>query len=90
MAAVHQAHLPGNYESYDPDSSRSGPALCKLCWEEAGQQNLDLLESVWVSVGGWSLIWWLCQNHVEAVRTRGMESVRFIRKVGGVVRYPTA
>ena len=88
MAAVHQAHLPGNYELYDPDSSQPGDAVCKHCWEDSGKLNQGSLSTVWVTAGFSSLMWWLCPAHAEGVKAGKGGAVQVVRSVQGVVRYP--
>lgn len=88
MASVRQAHLPGNYELYDPASNKLGPVLCKLCWEEERVRNVDSLDTVWVSSGGWHMVWWLCRSHSDSMRSRESDSVMFLKSVRGVVRAP--
>ncbi len=88
MDEVRQAHLPGNYELYDPASSEPGSALCKLCWEEAGERNAASLVTAWLSMEGWDAMWWLCRNHQEGVKSGSTKSRLFLRSVSGVVRYP--
>jgi hypothetical protein len=85
---VRQAHLPGNFELYDPDSSEPGAALCKLCWEEESERNTLSLDTAWIMAGGREAIMWLCRGHLESMRSVGEESGTFLRSVSGVVRYP--
>ena len=68
---VRQAHLPGNYELYDPLSNAPGPGICKGCWEQAGIRATTSLRTVWVSVEGRPMVWWLCHDHAEALKTSG-------------------
>ncbi|MDA4124705.1 MAG: hypothetical protein OK438_04545 [Thaumarchaeota archaeon] len=88
MASVRQAHLPGNYELYDPDSSKPGEVLCKMCWEEGRKMNVDSLDTVWISSDGWLVVWWLCRNHGEAIKSRSSGSIQFLKIVRGIVRAP--
>jgi hypothetical protein len=88
MGEVRQAHLPGNYELYDPASSEPGPALCKICWEEGGLTNDTSLDTVWVSTDGRDAIWWLCARHREGLESKATEPTKVIRSVRGVARYP--
>jgi hypothetical protein len=88
MASVRQAHLPGNYELYDSASNELGEVLCKMCWEEEQVMKVDSLDTVWVSSSGWLMIWWLCRNHEEEIRSRGSEENRLLKSVRGVIRAP--
>jgi hypothetical protein len=85
---VHQAHLPGNYELYDPDSDKPGQVLCKGCWENHGVVSVDSLDTVWVSCDGWLMVWWLCKEHEEEIRLKKPANTQFLRSVQGVVRAP--
>lgn len=88
MDEVRQAHLPGNYELYDPDSTQPGAALCKLCWEDSGLRNSASLGTVWVATGEKVTMWWLCRNHEESARSKGTGQWSYVRRVQGAIRYP--
>ncbi len=88
METVHQAHLLGNYELYDPDSSRPGAAVCKKCWEDSGQVNAGSLNTVWVSTREGDMMWWLCLAHAEGTKSGKEGPIIFVRSVQGAVRYP--
>ena len=88
MDEVRQAHLPGNYELYDEASNKIGSVICKLCWEEAGKINSSSLDTVWLSVDGWEVVWWLCQTHHEGIGFPNDESILVLRTETGVVRTP--
>ncbi|HME18239.1 MAG TPA: hypothetical protein VKF15_00685 [Nitrososphaerales archaeon] len=87
MSVVRQAHLPGNYELYDPSSNALGPSLCKGCWEEAGVRNTESLQSVWVAVEGSRMVWWLCSGHADAMKTNP-GGMKLLRSEAGVVLSP--
>ena len=73
MSAVRQAHLPGNYELYDPSSGQLSPA-CKGCWEDGGVTNTVSLQTVWVDVEGTRMAWWLCRGHADATKANPGET----------------
>jgi hypothetical protein len=87
MSVVRQAHLPGNYELYDPASNMLGPGICKGCWEDGGVRNTTSLQTVWVNVEGTRMVWWLCNGHLDAMRANpaGME---FLKSEDRTVRSP--
>ena len=87
MSTVRQAHLPGNYQLADPELTEEGPAICKGCWEGAETQTMESLQTVWVSLAGWRMIWWLCNAHADSiVVTEAGPTI--IRRVDGFVRSP--
>ncbi|HEV2227028.1 MAG TPA: hypothetical protein VGR56_09535 [Nitrososphaerales archaeon] len=88
MDEVRQAHLPGNFELYDPESSEPGAALCKGCWEEGGVRNFSALDTVWIKEEGREAMLWLCRGHLENMKSKIGKSGTFLRSVSGVVRYP--
>jgi hypothetical protein len=88
MDEVRQAHLPGNYELYDQASNRIGPPICKLCWEEAELRNSSSLDTVWLSVDGWNVVWWLCRTHHEGLRSGSTPSRHVLKSEGRLVRSP--
>lgn len=88
MSMVRQAHMPGNYELYDPAVNKVGPVVCKLCWENLGKRNAVSLDTVWVSLKERRMVWWLCGSCAERVRKGGYQSTVFLKQVGGVVRSP--
>ena len=45
MSLVRQAHMPGNYEMYDPAANKLGPVVCKLCWERFERKNPESLNT---------------------------------------------
>lgn len=87
MSTILQAHMPGNYESYDSSSREPPRALCKSCWEEHRTQTTDSLLSVWVTVDGFSMVWWLCRSHAEALRKRP-RGVVFVKSADGTTVSP--
>ncbi len=87
MDEVRQAHMPGNYELYDLSANRLGPVICKLCWERAGLQNLSSLNTVWVSVEGRRMVWWLCGGHKAGLKSEG-GPMKFLRSSEGVLVNP--
>jgi hypothetical protein len=89
MDEVHQAHLPGNYELYDPTSGEPGPALCKLCWEEEGKKNEASLDTFWISTGETNEMWWLCAGHQEHLKSMSAKVMTITRSISGAVRYPS-
>ncbi len=88
MRQVRQAHLPGNYELYDSSSNKLGPVVCRDCWENAKKETTASLETVWVSVRGEPMIWWLCQNHMALLKGRKSSEIRFVKFVHGAVPDP--
>jgi hypothetical protein len=87
MSVVRQAHLPGNYELYDPSSNGLGPGLCKGCWEQAGVRNSSSLQTVWVSAEGRQMVWWLCHEHANAMKSGG-RSLKLLKSKDGVISSP--
>jgi hypothetical protein len=87
MSVVRQAHLPGNYELYDPSSNLLGLGICKGCWEQAGVHQTASLRTVWVSVEGRRMVWWLCGDHTETMRT-GVPDLELLKSENGVVSSP--
>jgi hypothetical protein len=85
MSVVLQAHLPGNYEVYDSSTSSTGPPICKGCWEEAKQQTTSNLRTVWVSIEGTRMAWYLCAVHADELR-RG--PIEVLKSVDGVIQSP--
>ena len=88
MDEVRQAHLPGNYELLDQTSNEIGPPICKLCWEEAELRNPTSLDTVWLSVDGRNVVWWLCRSHHEELDSGGVASTRVLKSESGAVRSP--
>jgi hypothetical protein len=84
---VRQAHLPGNYELYDEASNVIGPPICKMCWEEGRVKNSASLHTVWLSVEGWKMVWWLCAGHSQGIGSRA-ESREVLRSEERLVRSP--
>jgi len=84
MSEVRPAHLPGNYELYDPSSNQLSSPLCKGCWEEGGIQNSESLETTWVSVEGNTMVWWLCHGHADAMKTRGND-LKLLKREAGII-----
>ena len=87
MSVVRQAHLPGNYELYDPSSNALGPAICKGCWEQAGLHQATSLRTVWISVEGTKMVWWLCGDHADAMKT-GAYDLKLLKSVDRVISSP--
>lgn len=88
VAAVRQAHMPGNYELYEETENRLGPVICKDCWEKSGVQNSAALNTVWVSVEGQRRVWWLCGGHADEVRNDRSGAVEFLKVSKGVLSSP--
>lgn len=86
MELVRQAHLPGNYELYDEDTNVLGSPICKSCWEQAQLKNSDSLDTVWLSVGGWDMVWWLCKGHHEDLSSDPSRHVQ--KSEGRLIRNP--
>jgi hypothetical protein len=84
MSVVLQAHLPGNYELYDSSTSHTGPPICKGCWEEAKQQTTSNLRTVWVSIEGTRMAWYLCADHAEDLSG----TIEVLKSVDGVTQSP--
>jgi len=88
LAVVRQAHLPGNFELYDPEENRLGPPVCKICWERFGKENSASLNTVWVSFESRSMVWWLCGGHMSGLKNGEDASVRFQRSSPGAIVSP--
>ena len=88
MSLVRQAHMPGNYETYEQETNSLGPVLCKLCWERSGKKNSTSLCTVWVSYRDRLMVWWLCRDCTEVVRTGGYRDTVFRKRTEGVIRSP--
>jgi len=80
--------MPGNYELYDPSSNKLGPVVCKICWEREKKQTTAELQTVWVSVEDWRMVWWLCRGHADDTKAKRIGPERFLKSVQGVVRNP--
>jgi hypothetical protein len=63
------------------------PPLCKGCWEEAGVVTTDSLDTAWVSVGGQTMVWWICPGHAETLKTAG-RGITLLKVIRGAVRSP--
>jgi hypothetical protein len=87
MADVRQAHMPGNYELYDPTENKLGPVICKFCWEQARVQNSASLSTVWVSLEEKRMVWWLCGSHEASVKSEG-SMFTFLKSASGVLASP--
>jgi hypothetical protein len=87
MSLIRQAHLPGNYELDDQSSGRPLAPICKGCWEESQRQNTSSLSTVWVSVDGTKMVWYLCEGHAEEMKTRA-GPVRLLKSIKGVITNP--
>ncbi|HUK79635.1 MAG TPA: hypothetical protein VLU91_03110 [Nitrososphaerales archaeon] len=88
VSLVRQAHMPGNCETYDPETDNLGPVVCKLCWERFGRKNSTSLCTVWVSYKGGRMVWWLCGDCTESVRTGGYQATMFLKSMDGVIPSP--
>ena len=88
MDVVRQAHMPGNYELYNYSSNKLGPVICKTCWELEKKQTTAPIKTVWVSVEGWRMVWWLCRGHADNMKTKRSGVERFLKSVQGVVTNP--
>ena len=88
MSLVRQAHMPGNYEAYDPQTNSLGPVVCKLCWERSERKNSESLRTVWVSYKDRRMVWWLCGDCTESVKTGGYEATMFLKSADGVIPSP--
>jgi hypothetical protein len=85
---VRQAHMPGNYELDEPGSNKIGTIVCKDCWENASQQTTSPLDTVWISLNGYSMIWWLCPNHTQKLQNGKTSKIQLIKSVRGIVKNP--
>lgn len=88
MSPVRLAHMPGNYEMYDPSENRLGPAVCKLCWERLEKRNSGPLNTVWVSFKQRRMIWWLCEGCTREVSSDGYQETTFLKSAQGVISSP--
>ena len=88
MAFVREAHMPGNYELYDPQANRLGPVLCKYCWERSERRNPSKLNTVWVSLGGRRMVWWLCGDCMESLRRESVPGLELLKSSPGVLLSP--
>jgi len=88
MSLVRQAHMPGNYEGYDPVANRLGPVVCKLCWERHEKKNSESLNTVWVSYKDRRMVWWLCRDCTESVMAGGYQATLFLKSTDGVIPNP--
>jgi len=87
MDVVRQAHLPGNYELYDEESGGLGPPICKFCWEKDHARNTSSLDTVWLSLDGWNVVWWVCKGHHAGMGT-GDPSMIILKSETSLVRNP--
>jgi hypothetical protein len=88
VTEVRQAHMPGNYELYDPSANRLGPVICKLCWERYSKRNSKSMNTVWVALEGRQVVWWLCARCAETLEAESTESVMFLKSSPGVITSP--
>jgi len=88
MSLVRQAHMPGNYETYDPQTNILGPVVCKLCWERSEKRNSTSLYTVWVSYKDRRMVWWLCGDCTESVKAGGYQATMLLKITEGVIRSP--
>jgi len=88
MSFVRQAHMPGNYEMYDPQTNNLGPVVCKLCWERFEKENPVSLYTVWVSYKDRRMVWWLCGDCTESVKEGGYQATMFLKSTEGVIQSP--
>jgi hypothetical protein len=88
VSLVRQAHMPGNYETYDPETNSLGPVVCKLCWERFEKRNSTSLRTVWVSYKDRRMVWWLCGDCTESVKAGGYQATMFLKSTEGVVPSP--
>ena len=88
MSQVRQAHLPGNYEMYEPSSNKLGPVICKECWEGYRKETSSPLDTVWVSFKGEKMVWWMCQDHANKLRAKKSGDIQFVRLVQGAKSNP--
>lgn len=80
--------MPGNYELYSPSKNELGPVICKACWENDEKTTTETLDTVWVSVGGRRMVWWLCNIHAEEVKAKMTGETRFLKIARGVLTNP--
>ena len=88
MSLVRQAHMPGNYEMYDPKANALGPVVCKLCWQRFERKNTESLNTVWGSFEDGPMVWWLCKECAESVRAGGYPATTFLKSAEGVILSP--
>lgn len=88
MSLVRQAHMPGNYELYDPLANKLGPVVCKLCWERSKRENPGPMNTVWVTFEGRRMVWWLCGDCTESLKAGGYGSAKFLKSSRGVIASP--
>jgi hypothetical protein len=88
MSLVRQAHMPGNYETYDPKTNSLGPVVCKLCWESYERRNSTSLRTVWVTYKDRRMVWWLCRDCTEDIKTGGYQATVFLKSTKGVTLSP--
>jgi hypothetical protein len=88
LSEVRQAHLPGNYELYDEVSNVLGPQICKFCWEEEEARNSSSLDTVWLMVDGWTVVWWLCKDHHKEIGSVASPTRRVLRSQNRVIANP--
>ena len=69
-------------------SNKLGPVICRDCWEGAGKETTSPLDTVWVSLKGERMVWWLCQNHTEELKAQESNETLFLRLVHGVETNP--
>jgi len=80
--------MPGNHEMYDPMTNQLGHVVCKLCWEGSGIRNSGQLNTVWVTLGERRMVWWLCGDCTEKVKSGGYQLTSFLKSAQGVVVSP--
>ena len=88
MSFVRQAHMPGNYEMYEPQTNILGPVVCKLCWERFSKKNPTPLNTVWVSYKDRLMVWWLCNGCTDSVKAGGYQATMFLKSTEGVIQSP--
>ena len=88
VSLVRQAHMPGNYETYDPQTNSLGPVVCKLCWERLEKKNSTSLYTVWVSYKDRRMVWWLCGDCTEGVKAGEYQAMMFLKSTEGVIQSP--
>jgi len=89
VSLVRMAHMPGNYELYEPETNSLGPAVCKLCWERFEKKNTALLRTVWVSYKDRPMVWWLCGDCAENVKAGGYRATVFLKSTVEFIRSPS-
>ena len=88
MSQVRQAHLPGNYEMYEPSSNKLGPVICKECWEGYHKETRSPLDTVWVSFKGERMVWWMCQDHANKLKAKKSGDIQFLKLAQGTITNP--